>query len=280
MKRRLALLLLASLGAQQRCAAQDAIPPEPAAEVTPEIADASEAQPAPPAPAPTPPERGIYWKGWKQLAPNILRDQKDVWLFPVSVARGKHLKPTLVLIGVTAGLIAVDKYSASYFHRTRSFDGFNNTFSSRKTALATEIIPAALYVAGLMRKDTYAQETFFLAARAVISSEILTTVMKDINRRSVPPNGDFSDTWFNKRQGSYIRGVGAFPSGHTIAAFAVATVYADRYPNPRWHRWLAYGLAGVVGFSRVSLHSHYVSDVFAGAALGYVIAHYVVLRPR
>ena len=104
--------------------------------------------------------------------------------------------------------------------------------------------------------------------------------MKDIDRRSVPANEGFSDTWFNKKGGSYIRGVGSFPSGHTIAAFAVATVYADRYPNPRWHRWLAYGLAGLVGFSRVSLHAHYASDVFAGATLGYVIAHYVVLRPR
>jgi len=280
MRLRLALVLMAAFGAQQWCAAQDAASPELTPDLTPALTDEAATQPAPPAPAPAPRDTGIYWKGWKQVGPNVLRDQKQVWLFPVSVARGHHLKPTLALIGVTAGLIAVDKYSASYFHRTQSFDGFNRTFSSRKTALATEIIPAALYVAGLVRKDTYSQETFFLAARAVISSEILTTVMKDIDRRSVPANGDFSDTWFNKRQGSYIRGVGSFPSGHTIAAFAVATVYADRYPNPRWHRWLAFGLAGVVGFSRVSLLSHYASDVFAGAALGYVIARYVVLRPR
>lgn len=270
MKFRLALLLVAAFGALQCCAAQEAAAPNPA--------DEGETQPAPPAPAP--PGTGIYWKGWKQLGPNILLDQKEVWLFPVSVARGHHLKPTLALIGVTGALIALDKHSADYFHDTRSFKGFNRTFSGRNTALATEIIPAALYVTGLLRKDTYAQETFILAARAVISSEILTTVMKDIDRRDVPRDGNHSDTWFNRTHGNWIRGVGSFPSGHTIAAFAVATVYADRYPNPRWRRWLAFGLAGLVGFSRASLLTHYTADVFAGATLGYVIAHYVVLRPR
>jgi membrane-associated phospholipid phosphatase len=117
-----------------------------------------------------------------------------------------------------------------------------------------------------------------LAARAVLDAEILTVVMKDIDRRSIPENGDFSDTWFNKTDGSYLRGVGSFPSGHTIAAFALATAYARRYPNPKWHQWVAYGLAGLVGFSRVSIHAHYPSDVFVGAALGYVITRYVVLR--
>ena len=284
MRFRLALLLAAALGAQQLCGAQDAAPPELTSELIPDLTavltDEAAAQLAPPPPEPALPERGIYWEGWKQLAPNILRDQKKVWLFPVSVARGEHLKPTLAIVGVTAGLIALDKHSAGYFNRTHSFDGFNRAFSGRNTALATEIIPAALYVTGLFRKDIYAQETFFLAARAVISSEILTTVMKDIDRREIGPNGNYSDTWFDKTHGNWFRGVGSFPSGHTIAAFAVATVYADRYPNPRWRRWLVFGLAGLVGFSRASLLTHYAADVFAGAALGYAIAHYGVLGRR
>src|SRR5215472_2565597 len=43
-----------------------------------------------PAPSPSPsPERSV---SWVKLGPNILRDQKEIWLFPVSVARGHHLK--------------------------------------------------------------------------------------------------------------------------------------------------------------------------------------------
>src|ERR1700675_4294254 len=108
MRFRLALWLVAALGAQQWCAAQDAAPPE----LTPDTTEEAAAQQPSPASAPTAPGKGIYWDGWKQVGPNALRDQKTIWLFPVSVAQGHHLKPTLALIGVTAGLIALDKYSA------------------------------------------------------------------------------------------------------------------------------------------------------------------------
>jgi membrane-associated phospholipid phosphatase len=216
------------------------------------------------------------------LPPDLLHDQKQIWLFPVSVAHGHHLKPTLAVVGITAGLLALDAPSGKYFQKTQSFNGFNRAFSGPHTALATELFPAAFYIVSLVRRDSYGQKTFILAAETVIDSEILTSVMKDATRRlnpaAIPPNGNFSDTWFQKKPGSWVRGVGSFPSGHTIAAFSVATIFADRYPHPQWHRWLAYGLATLVGFSRVSLQTHFPSDVFAGAALGYVIGHYIVFR--
>ena len=90
--------------------------------------------------------------------------------------------------------------------------------------------------------------------------------------------GDFGDTWFQSKGNNWLRGHGSFPSGHTIAAFSVATVISRRYPKQRWLPYVAYGLAGVVGFARVSLSSHFPSDVFAGAALGYTISRYAVLR--
>lgn len=58
----------------------------------------------------------------------------------------------------------------------------------------------------------------------------------------------------------------------------MATVVSRRYPKHRWLPYVAYGLAGVVGFSRVTLSSHFPSDVFLGAALGYSISRYAVLR--
>ena len=64
------------------------------------------------------------------------------------------------------------------------------------------------------------------------------------------------------------------------AAMTIATTFADRYPKPHWHRWVAFGLAGLVGFSRVTTQAHFPSDVFAGAVLGYSITNFVVLRPR
>ena len=221
---------------------------------------------------------------WRLLVPNLLQDQRQIWMFPVSVAHGHHLKPTLAFLGVTAALIALDERDMKMVRSTQSFNGFNKAFSGFNTSTAMEVFPAVFYAIGLMRKDSYAQKTVLLAGEAVINAEILTTVLKDIDRRyrpaSIGPNGDLSASWFKETHGSYFGGVGSFPSGHTIAAFSVATVFADRYPNPHWHVWLAYGLASLIGFSRVTTQSHFPSDVFAGAALGFVIAHYAVRHPR
>lgn len=73
-------------------------------------------------------------------------------------------------------------------------------------------------------------------------------------------------------------GFGSFPLGHTVAAFSVATVFAERYRALRWVPSVAYGLAGVVALSRLNVQAHFPSDIFLGAALGYSISHFVVLR--
>jgi undecaprenyl-diphosphatase len=57
----------------------------------------------------------------------------------------------------------------------------------------------------------------------------------------------------------------SFPSGHTMNAFAIATVLALLFPA------LSPGLvllAASIGASRVVLGLHFASDVWAGAALG------------
>ncbi len=182
---------------------------------------------------------------------------------------------------LTAGLVALDPHDTPYFRRTASFGDFNKVASGRNTALGTAIFPLTFYALGLARKDSYAQQTALLAGEAAADAEILTTVMKNVDRRlrpsDIPPNGDFSHTWF-KSHGVALSGRGSFPSGHTIAAFSIATVFAERYRRRRWVPWVAYGAASLVGFSRVTLQSHFPSDVFAGAVLGYTLSHHVVLR--
>jgi membrane-associated phospholipid phosphatase len=153
--------------------------------------------------------------------------------------------------------------------------------SGSNTALLIAAVPVSFYVAGLVHKDSYASNTALLAGEAVLNAEIVTTVMKDIDRRLRPreigPNGDFSDSWFRSSSRSP-GGFGGFPSGHTVAAFSAATVFAERYRNHRWVPWVAYGLAGVIGLSRLNAQAHFPSDIFFGAALGYSVSHFAVLR--
>ncbi len=230
-------------------------------------------------PASAPADRDV---SWRKLVPNILSDQKRIWLFPLKLGQAPYAIPTAAVVGTDVGLVALDPYTAPHFRRTTSFDGFNRVFSSGNTNNGMIAAPVALYLIGLLRKDSWMQKTALLAGEAVADSEILTTVMKDTTRRlrpvEIPPYGNFCDTWFQEK-GPWIRGKGSTPSGHTIAAFSVATVVARRYGKQhRWVPWVAYGLAGAVGFSRVSLSAHFVSDVFLGGALGYSISRFTVLR--
>jgi undecaprenyl-diphosphatase len=72
-------------------------------------------------------------------------------------------------------------------------------------------------------------------------------------------------------QGPVLAGHNAFPSGHTITIFLVATVLLLGVEAPRL-RWpaglLALALAALVGLSRVAVGAHWPSDVLGGAALG------------
>ena len=59
----------------------------------------------------------------------------------------------------------------------------------------------------------------------------------------------------------------SFPSGHATVAFAAAAAL-DHESRAAWVPWVAYPLAGLVGWSRVHDDRHWASDVVAGAALG------------
>jgi len=218
---------------------------------------------------------------WKRLLPDVGHDQKKIWVFPLQAAQGKHWKPVIGVAATTAVLVALDPHDAPYFHRTSSFRGFNKTFSGLNTGLAMGTLPLGLAIVGHARQSNSTEKTGLLAAEALGDAEIAALVMKNIDRRlrpsEVPASGDFGHTWFKAKGGILIER-GSFPSGHGIGAFALATVVAERYRRHRWVPWVAYGLAGTIAFSRITLQAHFPSDIFAGAVLGYSISHYIVLR--
>jgi membrane-associated phospholipid phosphatase len=187
------------------------------------------------------------------LVPNLISDQERIWFFPTRLVHGQSWIPTVAVLGTTAGLVALDPTEAAYFRRTPIFHGFNNVFTGNTTAIGTIVAPISLYAFGLIRKDAKMQRTALLAGEAVADAEILTTVLKDATKRArpagIPASGNLYDSWFES-SGSLLLGNGSFPSGHTIAAFSIATVIARRYGNHRWVPYVAYGMAALVGFNR------------------------------
>ena len=220
---------------------------------------------------------------WKSLPKDFLRDQKDIWTFPVQLAKGHHWLPTLSITGVTAGLIVADPHVMPYFQdHAKNLDHLNDTFDPSITTAEIIAIPTALLITGYARQDRYQVGTAILAAEAYADSAVVDLAVKAISRRQRPADvaagGDFHNTFFNGGKSPF-KG-SSFPSGHAAGAFSVATVIASRYHNHRWVPLVIYGMAGAISFSRITTSAHFPSDVFLGAALGYTITRFEVLRPR
>jgi membrane-associated phospholipid phosphatase len=274
-----ALMVLSTLGIPFPSAGQTTEPDQ----TSPPAVSPTSAPPQSPATSPIPQPASSVDRpvSWKLLLPNLISDQKHIWTFPARLVEGQNWISTTAVLGTTAGLIALDPTEGNYFRRSTAFQGFNNIFTGNATAVGTIMAPVSLYVIGLVRKDSKMEQTALLAGEAVADAEIVTTVLKNATRRvrpaAFPPEGNLWDSWFESN-GSILRGNGSFPSGHSIAAFSVATVVARRYGNHRWVPYVAYGLATAVGFSRLSLSAHFLADVFMGGVLGYSISRFTVLR--
>jgi membrane-associated phospholipid phosphatase len=221
---------------------------------------------------------------WRSLPGDFLQDQKGIWLlFPTQLAKGRHWLPTLAIVGGTAGLIVADPHAMPYFRsHARNLDDINDVFDAPITSAEVVALPASLLLAGYVRHDPYQTGTALLAGEAYADSAVVDLVVKAITRRKRPsdvrPGGSFNDTFFSGGKSPF-KG-SAFPSGHAAGVFAVSTAVATRYRNHRWVPWALYGFATAISFSRVTTSSHFPSDVFLGAALGYTITRYQVLRPR
>ena len=220
---------------------------------------------------------------FRSLPKDFLHDQKDIWLFPAQLAKGRHWLPTLAIVGGTAGLIVADSHAMPYFQsHAKNLDDINDVFDSPITAAEVVAVPASLLLTGYARHDSYQTSTALLAGEAYADSAIVDLAIKAITRRErpsdIPPGGSFNDTFFNGSKSPF-KG-SSFPSGHAAGVFSVATVVATRYRHHRWVPWAAYGFATAISFSRVTTSAHFPSDVFLGAALGYTITRYEVLRPR
>jgi membrane-associated phospholipid phosphatase len=170
-----------------------------------------------------------------------------------------------------------------HLRNTTAFHEFDEIFSGANTGIVTALVPATFYVYGLVRKNSYAEQTALLAGEAYVDSMIPHVAMKLVSRRlrpnAVPATSDYSDTFFKSHVSPLGKG-SSFPSGHAAAIFSVATVVAERYRHHRWVPWVMYGLAGAISFSRVPTFAHFPSDVFMGAVLGYTITRFDVLRDR
>ncbi len=120
---------------------------------------------------------------------------------------------------------------------------------------------AAGTLAPLLQDGPDGKEHALRTADSLLTSTLITEGLKRIVREKRPDSDART----------------SFPSGHVTAAFAVATMQANYHPK---QALLWYGGATLIAASRLQLHRHYIQDVAAGAAVGYLTARFELSRPR
>jgi membrane-associated phospholipid phosphatase len=208
-------------------------------------------------------------------ARHVLQDERGILTSPLHV-RAKDLL-WIAPFGLATG-VAID-YDAHAMRTLGYHPKQQNTFDQISNVGAVYIPIAAIaggYAAGAWRKDDYLQQTAVLSAEAILDAQILNLPLKYALNRQTPDQGDGTGRFWPHGSRTWPDGQ-SMPSGHSLTAWSLAHVVADRYPG--WHtKLVVYGLATTVSASRVMARQHFPSDVLVGSTLGYLIGGYVVRK--
>jgi len=175
----------------------------------------------------------------------------------VGVFSKDNLAPFLIGASVTGAGSFFDKRIATQYG-TNSGGLLANPGSTAGGGSVMLPFVGAMFLTGRVAHS----ETFRAATYDMAQAFIVTATYTEILKRAVGrPRPDLSD---NR----------SFPSGHTSNAFALATV-ANAHFGPKIGV-PAYLAAVAIGAARVDKNVHNLSDVLAGATLGYVVGRTVV----
>lgn len=180
-----------------------------------------------------------------------------------------------LVLGTTAGLVFADEGIRDFAQRNQNSSG--RTIASVGNALGNPLYtlpPLGLfYLYGHVYDNAKARRTSLLAVESLAISGAFTWTAKMAAQRPRPFTGESATTWDGP---GFKNSNPSFPSGHTQSAFAIASVIAEEYGTQPYVPPIAYGLASLTGLSRIYDNKHWASDVFFGAAIGYVVGKAVV----
>lgn len=114
---------------------------------------------------------------------------------------------------------------------------------------------------------------------ATLAGGLLAEILKLLLRRERPAVHDGFYGFRPWSEQPFSTGGLAWPSSHTMVAFAAATAMARLFPRARW---VWYSLAAGCGVTRMLAHAHFFSDVTLGMFFGWCVGWGVwfVMRDR
>jgi membrane-associated phospholipid phosphatase len=196
--------------------------------------------------------------------------------------KAKKIKPikTVLLSVAYAGLTYLtyhhlDTKISNEFQKKRSSfkSGVANSVSWLGLGATQSIGLGSTAIFSFLAEKKKLQKTVIIWGSSLIINSFITDQLKKTFQRHRPDTGDPYNT-FDWRGGPKTHK--SLPSAHTSNAFTTATVFSTVYSENKWVAPVAYGLATLVGISRIYDNAHWTSDVLMGAGIGFLSAKLMV----
>jgi len=210
----------------------------------------------------------------------ILKDEAEIWTSPLKFS----LKDWTIVAGLSAFTVYLIKNDESIYTRFKAYQK-KNKWVDDLSPLITLLgdgnvslgISGLFYLTGAVFKDKKAKDTSKLVLMSLIHSGVVVQLIKHLSGRQRPQAENGADHWegpsgfFKRYKNNRDMFYDAFPSGHTITVWSTATVIAHQYNKSPIVPVICYSLAALSGLSRITEDTHWFSDVFVGAVLGFAI---------
>ena len=181
------------------------------------------------------------------------------------------------LAALTVALLPADRRIAEEFRdpgpqRSRLLRNGARTFDVLGDP-GTVVIGVGAYGLGRLTRSEHLADLGLHTTEAVVLSGAVTALIKGVAGRQRPFLDRTDSDRFAFGRGFQSGARSSFPSGHTTAAFAVASAVTEEtrawWPRAPWVAApLLYGGAAMVGLARVYDDKHWASDVVLGTGIG------------
>lgn len=205
----------------------------------------------------------------KKYVLSYFSDFKNVVVSPAKWEKVDYIKAGAI-IATTFALTRVDGKIQKFAQDNRNSTTNNASkyfFEPFGSGYYSLPLVAGFYFYGKINNNCRFQQTALQSAKAFALASLTGFVLKNAFHRhrpyqNTPANPNIWDGPF--KIGSYY----SFPSGHTIAAFSVASVIATNFKDKPVIPIISYTIAAFTGLSRINDNKHWASDVFFGAVIG------------
>lgn len=190
---------------------------------------------------------------------------------PVSMFEnaGQQQLLTAVSFGIGIGMISLADANISrniqHHYAHSSVLDFTNRWGEWQNAVS---LSAGVFGASLLTKNNKFQDAAFTSLQSLVMTNLTVNAGKFLFARHRPIHSE------NPHHMNFAElGATSFPSGHTATAFALLTPWMIYYPSPITYTMMTIPVGTAI--ARVAKGRHWLSDVTAGAAIGFSMAYYL-----